>query len=93
MNGDGKKVLKSKGESALNYTHFSTGKESLDWLAVAYPDNNLVSLLQEYNKLNKLVTTYTQGLLDKVDAKDVLHGNLKATGTATGRLASSGPNL
>lgn len=93
LNGDGKKVLKSKGESALNYTHFSTGKEPLDWLAVAYPDNNLVSLLQEYNKLNKLVTTYTQGLLDKVDSHDVLHGNLKATGTATGRLASSGPNL
>ena len=93
LNGEGKKVLKAKGSLALNYTHYSTSKESLDWLSSEYPDNNLVNLLQEYNKINKLVTTYTQGLLDKIDSNDVLHGNLKATGTATGRLASSGPNL
>ena len=95
LNKDGKDGLKSGklGESDLTYIHYSTGKEVIDWLSKNYPDLELVNLLQEYNKLTKLLSTYTQGLLDMTDDKDVLHGNLKATGTATSRLASSGPNL
>lgn len=95
LNKLGKDGLKNGklGEQDLTYIHYSTSKEALDWLAESHPELELVAQLQEYNKLSKLLSTYTQGLLDMADSKDVLHGNLKATGTATSRLASSNPNL
>lgn len=95
LNSTGKNALKSGKikDSELTFVHYSTGKEALDWLSENHPEHELVKLLQDYNKLTKLRTTYTQGLLDKADSDDVLHGNLKATATATSRLASSGPNL
>lgn len=95
LNKSGKELLAANygDDSVLNYTSYTTGKEAMEYLTINHPDIELVSLLQEYNKINKLRTTYTQSLLDKADSKDVIHGKLNAVGTATGRLSSSDPNL
>ncbi len=49
-------------------------------------------LCLEYRKLEKLLTTYlTKWPVDAVDGR--LYGRFNQTGTVTGRLSSSGPNL
>lgn len=43
--------------------------------------------------MTKLRSTYVEGLLDVADADSYVHTNFKQTGTATGRLSSTDPNL
>lgn len=80
-------------ESELQYVDFKTGGDNVELLLEKHPDFHLGKVLMEYQKAEKLVTTYTQSILDKADSKGVLHGNLVSTRTATSRLASRSPNL
>jgi DNA polymerase-1 len=51
-------------------------------------------LVVEYRQLTKLVGTYLQALTDAIDPDTGrVHATFHQTGTATGRLSSSGPNL
>jgi len=51
-------------------------------------------LIVEYRQLSKLVGTYLQALKDAIDPDTGrVHATFHQTGTATGRLSSSGPNL
>lgn len=51
-------------------------------------------LIVEYRKLTKLVSTYLGALGESVSPRDGrIHASFHQTGTATGRLSSSGPNL
>ncbi len=47
----------------------------------------------EYRKLSKLQSTYVEALPKLVDEKNRIHTTFNQTGTATGRLSSSNPNL
>ncbi len=48
----------------------------------------------EYRQLAKLVNTYLVNLKEEIDTRDGrVHASFHQTGTATGRLSSSGPNL
>jgi DNA polymerase-1 len=51
-------------------------------------------LVVEYRQLTKLVGTYLQAMKDAIDPQTGrVHATFHQTGTATGRLSSSGPNL
>jgi len=73
----------------------STNVEVLEKLA-SDPDikTKLPSLILEYRKLTKLVNTYLVGLADAINPKTGrIHASFNQTGTSTGRLSSSDPNL
>ncbi len=53
----------------------------------------LITLILKYRKLKKTESTYVKGILDKIDIDGRVHGSFHHTGTVTGRLSSSGPNL
>ncbi len=57
----------------------------------------LITILLEYSKLEKLKNTYMLGWSDLIDEmnwpQDMIHGNLNQCVAATGRLSSTKPNL
>jgi DNA polymerase-1 len=69
----------------------STAADELEKLQDAHP---IISKIQEYRELSKLKNTYLDTLPELVDKKTGrLHTSYNQTGTATGRLSSSDPNL
>ncbi|MCK4519830.1 MAG: DNA polymerase I [Candidatus Omnitrophica bacterium] len=72
-------------------TGYSTNEEVLDKLSSQYP---IAGLVLEYRHLNKLKTTYIVPLIEGVENNEgVLRAQFNQTGTQTGRLSSSSPNL
>lgn len=69
----------------------STAEPVLQELADDYP---LPALIMEYRSLSKLKSTYTDALVQQVNAKTGrVHTSYHQAVTATGRLSSSNPNL
>ena len=68
----------------------STSKDVLLELAEKY---ELPRLIIENRELEKLKSTYTDTLPEKVGTDGRIHGKLNQTVTATGRLSSTDPNL
>jgi DNA polymerase-1 len=69
----------------------STDEEVLNNLAQKHP---LPKILLEYRKLNKIKTTYIDAIPQLVDpTTNRVHALFNQTGTQTGRLSSSNPNL
>jgi len=69
----------------------STDEEVLNKLAKSH---QLPQLLLEYRQLMKLKTTYVDALPELVDPRTgLIHASFNQTGTETGRLSSSNPNL
>ena len=76
-------------------TGASTDAEVLEKLA-ADPsiDSEIPARIVEYRQLTKLVGTYLVALRDAIDpGTGRIHASFHQTGTATGRLSSSDPNL
>lgn len=71
-------------------TGFSTGAEILNKLRPYHP---IIEDILEYRQVTKLKSTYVDGLLKVADSDARVHTNFKQTGTATGRLSSTDPNL
>lgn len=71
-------------------TGFSTDAETLNKLR---PYHAIIDDILDYRQVTKLRSTYVEGLLDVADADSYVHTNFKQTGTATGRLSSTDPNL
>jgi len=72
-------------------TGYSTDESVLQDLAGKH---EIPRLILDYRKLAKLTSTYVDVLPDMVSARDGrLHTHYHQTGTATGRLSSSDPNL
>lgn len=71
-------------------TGYSTSADVLEKLRSVYP---IVDDILEYRKVTKLRSTYVDGLLREADENGRVHTNFKQTGTATGRLSSTEPNL
>jgi len=71
--------------------HFSTSADILDLLRGKHP---VVDLILEYRELSKLVSTYIEALPLQVNPQTRrVHTSYNQTGSVTGRLASSDPNL
>ncbi len=71
-------------------TGYSTNAEILEKLR---PAHQIVDDILTYRQVTKLKSTYTDGLLKVADEGGKVHTNFKQTGTATGRLSSTEPNL
>ncbi len=71
--------------------HFSTAAAVLDELSGQHP---AVDLLLEYREFSKLKSTYLDALPLQINPRTGrVHTSFNQTGTTTGRLASSDPNL
>ena len=53
----------------------------------------IAKLVLKFRKIKKVHGTYVEGILKKIDIDGRLHAGFHHTGTVTGRLSSSGPNL
>ncbi len=71
-------------------TGYSTSADILTKLAPYHP---IIEDILDYRQVTKLKSTYVEGLLKVVDESSRIHTNFKQTGTATGRLSSTDPNL
>ncbi len=71
-------------------TGYSTNAEILDKLRPYHP---IIEDILDYRRVAKLKSTYTDGLLKVADENGRVHTTFKQTGTATGRLSSTDPNL
>lgn len=72
-------------------TGFSTNAEVLENLIYAHP---IIAKILDYRLLNKLKTTYLDGLKALINQKTMrIHTSFNQTVTETGRLSSSEPNL
>jgi DNA polymerase-1 len=60
-------------------------------------DSGFVTAVLDYRKYSKLLSTYIQPFIELVEIQDTdeprIYGNYNQTGTVTGRLSSSSPNL
>ena len=69
---------------------YSTNAETLQSLADDYP---VVAQVFEYRTLQKLKSTYCDGLLKAIAPDGRIHSTLNQTETRTGRISSTEPNL
>lgn len=76
-------------------TGFSTSEEALRDLLVYNPDHSEVILnILRHRELSKLLSTYTYTLINFISpTTGRIHTEFKQTGTATGRLSSTAPNM
>jgi DNA polymerase-1 len=65
------------------------GVKALKAIADKHP---VIPLILEYKKLTKLITSYTESLIEKVAEDGRVHPSFLQTGTETGRLSSNNPN-
>lgn len=71
-------------------TGYSTDAEVLEQLIDEHP---IAAKVLEHRSLSKLVGTYVDGLVDEIEADGRIHTTFQQTVAATGRLASTSPNL
>ena len=72
-------------------TGFSTDEDVLNALCSSH---ELPRVLRKHRELSKLKSTYIDGLLSQVNSQNSrVHTSFNQTGTSTGRLSSSEPNL
>src|SRR4030042_4463892 len=70
---------------------YSTAADVLDSLAGQHP---VVEVIRRHRELSKLLSTYVVALRDEVNpSTGRVHTSFNQTGTVTGRLSSSDPNL
>ncbi len=77
-------------KSKKTKTGYSTDAETLAKLVPYHP---IIEDILDYRQVTKLKSTYADGLLKLVDENGRVHTSFNQTGTATGRLSSSEPNL
>ncbi|OLN32841.1 DNA polymerase I [Desulfosporosinus metallidurans] len=70
-------------------TGYSTDAETLEELRLAHP---IIEKILDYRQLNKLMSTYVNGLLAQ-EKNGRIHTTFQQTVTTTGRLSSTEPNL
>ncbi len=72
-------------------TGYSTNVDVLEFLMDR--GEKIAEYILDYRKLSKLNSTYVEALPKLIDNENRLHTTFNQTGTATGRLSSSNPNL
>ena len=77
-------------KSKKTKTGYSTDAETLQKLAPYHP---IIEDILDYRQVTKLKSTYADGLPKAADKEGRVHSVFNQTGTATGRLSSSEPNL
>ena len=77
-------------KSKKTKTGYSTDAETLNKMIAYHP---IIEDILDYRQVTKLKSTYADGLAKAADEKGRVHSVFNQTGTATGRLSSSEPNL
>ncbi len=77
-------------KSKKTKTGYSTDAETLQKLIPYHP---IIEDILDYRQMAKLKSTYADGLAKAADCEGRVHSAFNQTGTATGRLSSSEPNL
>jgi DNA polymerase-1 len=70
----------------------STDKDAL-FLLVQKTEHAIPSLLLQFKEIDKILSTYTDSILAKLDDNDRLHTNYNQALTSTRRFSSDNPNL
>ena len=87
-------TLKLNPPDSSNKTKAGTYSTSADVLEMMKDDHEVVPLILEHRELSKLVSTYLEALPKQINPKTGrVHTSFNQTGSVTGRLASSDPNL
>lgn len=88
----GKVLFETLGLKAGKKTQrgYSTDADTLEALEAEHPAITPILQYRQYLKFN---STYIDGLLSKTDSLSRVHSYFDQTGTATGRISSSEPNL
>lgn len=73
-----------------NRNGYSTNADTLESLKNKHP---IIEDILTYRKLAKLISTYVEGLLSKVDSDGRVRSVFRQTETRTGRISSTEPNL
>ncbi len=71
-------------------TGFSVDSEVLENLGKQYP---IAQNIVDFRHYSKLLSTYINGLQERMDQEDRVHSSFNQTIAATGRLSSTDPNL
>jgi len=77
-------------KSKKTKTGYSTDAETLQKMISYHP---IIEDILDYRQITKLKSTYAEGLAKAADTNGRIHSVFNQTGTATGRLSSSEPNL
>ena len=77
----------------LNLKSNKKSSTSIDYLKYIIDEHPVVSLILEYRKYSKLLSTYVSGLLSNIYEDNKLHCIFNQGITTTGRLSSSEPNM
>ena len=77
-------------KSRKTKTGYSTDAETLQKLIPYHP---IIEDILDYRQMTKLKSTYADGLAKAADGEGRVHSIFHQTGTVTGRLSSSDPNL
>lgn len=91
------RIMKKLGvdESILHYTdkgNVKLDKDEMERLDELY-HIPIISKIQEFKKLDKLLTTYATGIYDQVDSVGNAHGSINQTEAITGRMSITKPAL
>jgi DNA polymerase-1 len=82
--------LKPKNQKKTGTGALSTKESELEKMRDMHP---IIPLIFEYRELQKLLSTYIDVIPNLLDKDNRLHARFLQTGTTTGRLSSSEPNL
>lgn len=86
-------MIAGYGLPKLKLTESGEASSSNEVMAEWAKINPIAQDILDYRAAAKARSTYLSNLLDLSSYDSRVHGNIKANGTATGRLASSSPNL
>lgn len=68
---------------------YAVDKDVLDEIQHQHP---AIPLIMDWRKADKIDSTYTQSVIDRLDQSLYVHGDLQSVGTNTGRLSCREPN-
>lgn len=77
----------------LSYPKTEKGNASFNKEALENIENPIAELIRGIRKYDKRIGTYYSSFLYFRDSLDILHPNIKTSGTETGRMSYSDPNL
>jgi DNA polymerase-1 len=86
-----KKLFEDLGVKTYEVTDL--GNPSFTDTSLRKTKHPLAELILKYREAYKLANTYYRGFLYHADINDIIHTNMKQSGTETGRFSFSQPNL
>lgn len=81
-------TTKGRNSDALNQVD-----DNALWSLERNHGSEIASLVRQFNSSEKIVSTYSLGIINLCDSNGVVHGEFRQSGAKTGRASMSSPNL